>query len=342
MRVLAVCLSAILITACRHQPLAYTLVPKGPQIILNPPIPPAPELVLPRARQSQKTRLRHRWRLDHASLDRKNSPASAWLPPMAIPADRTACLPTRSRASKPFVRIFSPMWTKAASPPLNVRASSSPLRNDSPCRQTPPTISVSDAFAQTGFVELTPDFRLKVVSPLPSDGVEVAFYSITAAPKDDRMRIAVDSFTTNPAGASPIAPLTSPGHDRIGFRALFWTTARSSVEPPTPPILVAENRPALDAATQAFQAQPDGSCRTSLGAGVTCVPVPLQWAVNAELRVRVNGSDAYVTIGGTVSQVAANQSHVTVMRMFNGRLIPVKGENLMRLVLMPGDQITYP
>jgi hypothetical protein len=338
MRVLAVCLSAILITACRHQPLAYTLVPKGPQIILNPPIPPAPELVLPHARQSQKPGcdiggdwITLRWTGKTARIRMAPSDGDPGGPDRmftdtlksieAFRADLFANVDQGCLTASERSRLVVAITERFALPPntaYNLRFG---------------------AFAQTGFVELTPDFRLKVVSPLPSDGVEVAFYSITAAPKDDRMRIAVDSFTTNPAGAPPIAPLTLPSSANY-FRALFWTARSSTNHYAT--ILAAENRPALDAATQAFQAQPDGSCRTSLGAGVTCVPVPLQWAVNAELRVRVNGSDAYVTIGGTVSQVAANQSHVTVMRMFNGRLIPVKGENLMRLVLMPGDQITYP
>ncbi len=194
------------------------------------------------------------------------------------------------------------------------------------------------SFVQSGFVELTSDFRLKVVSPLPS-GVEVAYYSIAAAAKDDRMRLAFDSFTTNPPGTPPATPLSLPTTADY-FRVLFWTSRSSANHYAT--ILAAENRSALENATRQFQAQPDGSCRVELGSGVACIPVPPDWAVNPELRVRVNGSDAYVRIGGTVSDAVEGERQVQVLRMFQGRPIPVKGANLMRLVLMPGDQVSYP
>ncbi len=336
MRIFSACLLSILLAACRHQPLAYTLVPQGPQFILMPPIRPAQEIQIPRARQSQKSGcdiaggwITLRWTGKTARITVAASEGDPGGPDRmftdtlkgiesfrsALFADvDKACLTAEERS-----HIVTAITERSALPPniaYNLRFG---------------------AFAQSGFVELTPDFRLKVVSPLPS-GVEVAYYSIAAAPKDDRMRIALDSFTTNPPGTAPASPLSLPTVPTY-FRVLFWTSLSSANHYAT--MLAAENRPALENATRQFQAQPDGSCRTALEPGVTCIPVPPDWAVNAELRVRVNGSDAYVGIGGTVGQAVGNQFHVTVMRMFQGRLIPVKGENLLRLVLMPGDQITY-
>lgn len=334
MRVSGVCLLSILLAACRHQPLAYTLVPKGPQVILIPPIRTSTEVLIPHARQRLAPDcdiagdwISLNWRGKTARIRMTESEGDPGGPDRmltdtlkSIEAFRAAlladvdkgCLTTEERS-----RLVTSITERFALPPLtayNLRFG---------------------AFVQSGFVELTPDFRLKVVSPLPS-GVEVAFYSITA--KDDRMLLALDSFTTNPPGTAPAPPLSLPASPNY-FRVLFWTSLSSANHYST--ILVAANHSGLENATRRFQAQPDGSCRIALGPGVTCIPVPPAWAVNAELRVRVNGRDAFVGIGGTVREAVGADRQVQVQRMFQGRLIPVKGANLLRLVLMPGDQITY-
>jgi len=337
MRVLSASLAAILLTACRHPPLAYTLVPQGPQLILTPPSRTAPEIELPHSRLKPHLGcaidtdwISLRWTGKTAHIHMSPSDGDLGGPDRmftdtlkSIEAFRAAlasgvdkgCLSAEERA-----RLIAAITERFALPTMLAYQ----LRFGS--------------FVQSGFVELTPDYRLKVVSPLPS-GVGVAYYSITAAPKDDRIRLALDSFTTSPPGIPPATPLSLPPTADY-FRVLFWTSRSSANHYAT--ILAAENRTALENATRQFQAQPDGSCRVELGPDVTCIPVPPAWAVNAELRVRVNGSDAYVRIGGTVGDAVGGERQVQVLRMFQGRPIPVKGENLMRLVLMPGDQISYP
>lgn len=328
MRVFSAGALAILLSACRHQPLAYTLVPKGPQLILTPPVRAAAEISIPHARQRVQPGcdiggdlVTLTWRGKTARLHLATSEGELGGPDRmftdtakSIEAFRAGLLKEGCLTAQERSRIIAAITERFPLPTMTAYQ----FRFGS--------------FIQAGFVELTPDFRLKVVSPVPSGDVEVAYYSIAAEPSGDRMRIAVDSPVSNP-------PLPFPAAANY-FRVLFWTSLSSANHYAT--ILATGNRQALENATREFQAQPDGSCKVALGPGVACIPVPPKWAVNAELRVSVNGKDTYVGIGGTAGQAAGNQPHIHVMRMFQGRPIPVKGENLQRLVLLPGDRITYP
>ncbi len=190
--------------------------------------------------------------------------------------------------------------------------------------------------AQAGFIELTSDFRLKVAAPW-KDGYEVSYLSAVAAPGDDRIRLRLDE-------GPPLLPGLPEGLSYV--RILFWTT-RSSADHHAA-ILAAPTRPLLDAATQTFQAQPDASCRTLLPAGASCVAIPAKAAANAQMRVKVNGRDAFVGIAGNVAEAIGRASHppagLRIERMFRGRPVPVDFESgrIYELVLLPGDAITVP
>src|SRR5579883_1229182 len=156
---------------------------------------------------------------------------------------------------------------------------------------------------QEGFVELTDDFRLKVVTPAGS-GYLIAYYSISRAPSDDRVRLTLSSATRSDQTAAT-APFSAPA----GFsyiRVLFWTVRSSADHFAT--ILAAPDRAILSAATEKFLAAPDGSCRLALPGGASCIPIPPDSAVNAELRVTVNGAAAYVGIGGTLAEAIHQRS----------------------------------
>jgi hypothetical protein len=70
------------------------------------------------------------------------------------------------------------------------------------------------------------------------------------------------------------------------------------------------------------------------------------------MRVRVNSQDAYVQIGGTVTDAIGFNNKLVeiattlqVRRLFQGRPIPVKFDpksaDILGFVLMPGDEIKW-
>jgi hypothetical protein len=75
--------------------------------------------------------------------------------------------------------------------------------------------------------------------------------------------------------------------------------------------------------------------------------------MNVGFHVRVNGAEVFVRIGGTVGEALGESRNglraasstlpqtVTVRRMFHGKLIPIKfeGNEILSLVLMPGDEV---
>jgi hypothetical protein len=77
------------------------------------------------------------------------------------------------------------------------------------------------------------------------------------------------------------------------------------------------------------------------------------FSINAEMRVRVNGQEAFVPLAvGTVREAMNSAPGVTtvpktlmVRRLFQGHLVPVKfdpaSQHILDLVLLPGDKITW-
>jgi hypothetical protein len=85
--------------------------------------------------------------------------------------------------------------------------------------------------------------------------------------------------------------------------------------------------------------------------GVTCTVFPKNFGVSPELRVRANGEDYYIRVGGFLQEVLDwhpgdhAPKTLRVRRPFRGRLVPVKfdpkSDDILKLVLLPGDEITW-
>jgi hypothetical protein len=219
----------------------------------------------------------------------------------------------------------------------------------------------------TGFFDLTPDFRMQVVSPVylngatPSPdhlaGYEVANYVFTGAHNDDRIRISLFSANKALLGKSPVEEsklqngLSFP--KSFGYFRLLFRTDESSTNRITRAILLyASDNMKLNEATKARLAGPENFCRTLSVSGVTCFTFPANFGVSPELRVRANGRETFVRVGGMVLDAleslgpgAEAPKTLQVRRFFRGQLIPVRfdasSEDILRFVLMPGDEITW-
>jgi hypothetical protein len=219
----------------------------------------------------------------------------------------------------------------------------------------------------TGYLDLTPDFRMQITSPIyragaePSTktllGYETANYTFVGGWPDNQTRLRLASATEVLIGAAPVEKRTlhnelpfskSPAH----FRLLFMKDESTSDRITRAVLLLAADESKLTQAVARRGSRPDDFCTTLSVAEMSCTILPKNFGVSPELRVRVNQKDAFVRIGGMVQEVlnledpkAGPSASLEVLRPFHGRLIPINfdrsSRDILRLVLLPGDQLTF-
>jgi hypothetical protein len=234
----------------------------------------------------------------------------------------------------------------------------------------PPSIAYRyelGSYDTTGFFELTPDFRLNVVSPIYQDdqsktiehqlGYEVSYYSFRSAANDDRVTASLTSVTEFRTGehetprAAPRNRIdfpTSPNHYRLVLK-----TEKSSTKQITLTFLLGSpDDQQLDAGTKQLQAASADSCQAVTLPGVTCISFPFDFGVTAELRVRTNGRESFVQLDGIVLDAlglpnfsADVPTNLRITRLYQGRRVPVMFDpatkDVFRLTLMPGDELAW-
>jgi len=210
------------------------------------------------------------------------------------------------------------------------------------------------AFDLNQFIDLTPDFRLRIVYPKYSEnasqrkqikGVETVYYKIAPEQKDGRVRIIAAAQKSANQVVSPFPPSSA-------YFRLFLKRSNSSKDPITVAIILSsKDRKSLDDATKALDASAEASCRAVLSPDANCILFPPLTGVNAEIRVRVNGKEAFAELGARVDQLIHEVGDydaprsVEVKRLFDRRLVPMKTDSdnkeLLALILMPGDEVNY-
>jgi hypothetical protein len=222
------------------------------------------------------------------------------------------------------------------------------------------------SYDTTGFFELTPDFRLNVVSPIYQDGqsktvehqlgYEVSHYNFKAA-NDNRVMASLTSVTEFRTGEHE-TPKAAP-RNRVDFPSspnyfrLVLKTEESSTRQITLSFLLGSvDEQRLDAGTKQLRASSADSCQAVTLANITCIAFPFEFGVSAELRVRTNGRETFVRLDGIVldalglPNISADvPKNLQITRLYQGRRIPVKYDeatkDIFRLNLIPGDELAW-
>jgi hypothetical protein len=213
----------------------------------------------------------------------------------------------------------------------------------------------------TGYFDLTPDFRMQITSPIYPPGTEPSTKTLlgyeTSEGPDSRTRLRLASATEVLIGAEPIEKRTlrnelrfseSPAH----FRLLFMKDETTSDRVTRAVLLSAPDETKLTQAVARRRNRPEDFCTKLTVADVNCTILPKNFGVSPELRMRVNQKDAFVRVGGMVQEVldlenpeAGPPPSLRVLRPLHRRLIPIKfdrsSRDILKLVLLPGDQITF-
>jgi hypothetical protein len=352
--IVAICVC--LLSACRHAPLAYTLKLEGRTPVLTPPVS-KPEIKSARKHPAQKKgcdveaeSFSVAWHGNTAQVGVKTETYYSAPPP---PSQQQGTAAVTVAESGPRIYSDSLAQLEGFREALAAREDSGCFRDDEGAhlRQAitetfpfPPQIAAFLRFGtymRTGFIDLTPGFVLRLVTPAGADP-DVSFYEVK--PVDGRVRIVLASGVSK--------ALTAPETPAY-FRYLYWTGGSTQFRTT---ILGVPEHAMLNSATTQFLADPQGYCAKP-GAGISCQSIAVSVGMNAGFYVRVNGKDTFVRLGGQLGEALGEAlngmrlvngprtvpQNVTVRRMFHGKLIPIKVDaaaGILGLVAMPGDEIT--
>jgi hypothetical protein len=348
-----------LLAACRHQPQAYLLKQEGRTQLLTPPAA-KPDIKDARHHPAQKKgcdieaeSFSVAW---HGNTARVGVKTETYFAPSPAPSQPGTAAVTIAE-SGPRVYVDSLAQLEGFREALAAREDSGCFRDNEGAhlRQAiaetfpfPPQIAAFLRFGtyqRTGFIDLLPDFVMRLVSPTGADP-DVSFYEVKRVPGQDRVRIALASG----AGKALTLP-EKPAY----FRYLYWTGGSTHNFRTT--ILGVQERGMLADATTKFLTDPEGFCAQP-GSEVFCQSIAVTVGMNAGFYIHINGKDVFVRLGGQVGEAlgeARNGMHlirgpqpvpqnIAVRRMFHGKLIPIKvdgpANNILSLVMMPGDEIT--
>jgi hypothetical protein len=222
------------------------------------------------------------------------------------------------------------------------------------------------SFDTTGYFDLTPDFRMEVIRPIydredaqtleHQTGYEVSYYNFKAVDPDGHL----------------VASLTSVGESRLGRPVQSKPARRNKITFPASPsffrllfkferaadkqithafLLTSAEHSDLDATTSRMLASAVYQCVAPLPPLANCMEFPQLFGVNPELRVRVNGNDTFVALGGGVGSAlqlpfgAEVPKKLRITRLYRGHRIPVtfdpSTKDILLLTLLPGDEITW-
>jgi len=211
------------------------------------------------------------------------------------------------------------------------------------------------------FVDLTPDFRLRIVYPVYSasnqmetkeiTGVKTIYYKIVSDPNDGRVRIL--RAKSGDASRDRQSEIASPFPESSAYFRLFLRKSPAAKDPVTVAIVLGStDRKHLGEATKELDASAEASCRAVASSDAACIMFPPLTGVNAEIRVKANGKDAFARLGARVDELIDEVKDnddaprsVQVKRLFDKRLVPIKAasdeKDILALILMPGDVISY-
>jgi hypothetical protein len=231
---------------------------------------------------------------------------------------------------------------------------------------------------QTGYVDLGPETRLQVVSPILREGAapdapildashltgegnrltldlkstpdligyETAWYAVQ--PKAGQIGFAITPLSAEKHIQGRVEPAAAPGTNYLKFEPqaayyrLFYKADRGEV---VEVVLAAPTRAELDRQTQVFNSDPALCAQVPTQA---CVVIPKRVALNPFLAITVNGSETTVPAGSTV-RAAIHLERVPpdfkVYKLYAGKPVPVEFDRaspeILGLVLSGGEKISW-
>ncbi|GEM_PF-4358944 len=215
-------------------------------------------------------------------------------------------------------------------------------------------------YIMAGYFDLEPQFRLRAVEPIREKGVAVgyltSFYLLHAAAQGG-VTVSAGQSESNVRGAitTGIAADHEVMHLPAGATYLrFFFRSWSVDQDRKIALLAAPSAADLEKATKDFEASPESYCAVAGQKGAACISVPKDMVIGPELKVRANGKDEYVPVGGNIADLMrgagvrdpmAKTATLKVTRPYEGKLAPVEFDHskssILSLVLIGGEELTW-
>jgi hypothetical protein len=172
-------------------------------------------------------------------------------------------------------------------------------------------------------------------------GTETAEYQVR--PNGTLHLRSVRAMQDRPAGQLPVQQLVSEAQrsfhqHRFYYEILFRKAgaARGSV------LLGSDQVNELNRLAAQLHADPDAVCNQT---SKNCTVFPEACSVSIEMEIVVNGEARTVLWGSDIESVAESHVNFHLLRVSNGRLLPVSidthDSNALRLPLLPGDHLDW-
>jgi len=213
-------------------------------------------------------------------------------------------------------------------------------------------------YARTGWIDLEPQFRLRTVTPVrvngAIEGYEEAWYDLLPRPGGGlAVQLALvevnrkGTITKSEHPAVELLSLPESGrYLRMYFRS--WTVAGDrKIALLAGPSVEERARGGAE-----FEKDPEGFC--SRPGSITCVAVPREMVLSAELRVATNHGTVAVPVGGSVGDAlrvagvrdyAAAVKTLEMWRPFEGKPLPVRFDRsqnaILGIALMGGEELRW-
>ncbi len=204
-------------------------------------------------------------------------------------------------------------------------------------------------------LEIKPEMRLQVISPILSDGnllgYEIAFYKVQAAA--GRIGVAIVPFSAERHIGDKTERSTEPATNYFRFpgdAAFFRVFYEAEQTEYAAVIIAARTRSDLEHRTRTFAA---GKATCEKGDDL-CIAVPKEVAINGLVPITINGTQTFVnwgtTIGGTLRVAGDPQRNGTIPRLaisklYNGKSVVMEFDHsspaIFNLIVTGGESISW-
>ncbi len=204
----------------------------------------------------------------------------------------------------------------------------------------------------SAFVDLRPGMELSIENAYYQPGMsrrglagflgtETAGYKIE--PHGRLRLLSVQSMRTRPTNQPAVDDLISPAQRAHRFFRFYYEVFFRRTDASRGSVLLSTDRQddLTRLATQLI-ADPDSICRSG---AKDCTVFPEACSVSLGMEVLINGARRSVLWGSTLASLADHPRYLQLLRLYNGRLAPVKldatDDRALTLPLLPGDRLVF-
>lgn len=201
-----------------------------------------------------------------------------------------------------------------------------------------------------GWVDLLPGMQLQIENAYYRKGAsrrglagflgtEVARYQVRTG---GLQLLSTRSMPQRPPDEAPVERLIAQSKQHFNFYRLYYEIvfggpggSKGSV------LLGADSKDELTRLSDEL-VHPEEVCNAS---SMYCTVFPEACSVSLEIKIIVNGKPQTVPWGSTLESLTEEPRHLSIKRLYRGRMAPIKmnaaDPNVLRLPLLPGDEISW-